>query len=405
MLENQTPLFFLRKILEIQYSSLESADDMLLAILKGFCKELSPFKKKDEPMIKIPVCAHLLDFLYDAIVPKAEITEVDDQGEAMQPEEIYSDHTKRLFSQLRKLLLGLNKGPIKLIKKLVVSKPIKLLFKLPWKTLQNVVFPQEDVEKKSDDESSPSSKHMNKPPLVEEITIPSITELAKSNVRFSPTVGNISTVSFDAKEAILHLPTISLDVNTEVVLRNLVAYEASSSSGPLVLTRYTELMNEIIDTEEDAKLLRDNGVIVNRLKSDAEVANLWNGMNKSIKMTKVPHFDRVTEDVNKYYYNRWKVKFGKYMKLYVFGSWQFLTLLAAIVLLLLTTLQAFCSVYNCRKLNLGSNSEGLGLHGAFLPELYRSCLLQLLLSRKSSKFFLSLFILWNLICCKIINCL
>ncbi|GAY66942.1 hypothetical protein CUMW_252810 [Citrus unshiu] len=293
--------------------------------------------------------------LHDTFVPKAEqkaeITEVDDQGEAMQPEEIYSDYTKRLISQLWKLLLSrVNKGPIKLIKKLVVSKPTKLLSKLPWKTFQDVVFPQQNVEKKSDDESSTSSKHMNKPPLVEEITIPSVIELAKSNVRFLPTVGNISTVSFDAKKAVLHLPTISLDVNTVVVLRNVVAYEASSASGPLVLTRYTELMNGIIDTEEDAKLLREKG-------SDAGVANLWNGMNKSIKMTKVPRSDRVIEDVNKYYYNRWKVKFGKYMKVYVFGSWKFLTLLATIVLLLLTTLQAFCSVYNCRKFNLGSTSE------------------------------------------------
>ncbi|ESR40749.1 hypothetical protein CICLE_v10027364mg [Citrus x clementina] len=293
--------------------------------------------------------------LHDTFVPKAEqkaeITEVDDQGEAMQPEEIHSDYTKRLISQLWKLLLSrVNKGPIKLIKKLVVSKPTKLLSKLPWKTFQDVVFPQQNVEKKSDDESSTSSKHMNKPPLVEEITIPSVTELAKSNVRFLPTVGNISTVRFDAKKAILHLPTISLDVNTVVVLRNVVAYEASSASGPLVLTRYTELMNGIIDTEEDAKLLREKG-------SDAGVANLWNGMNKSIKMTKVPRLDRVIEDVNKYYYNRWKVKFGKYMKFYVFGSWKFLTLLATIVLLLLTTLQAFCSVYNCRKFNLGSTSE------------------------------------------------
>ncbi|KAH9667241.1 hypothetical protein KPL70_020954 [Citrus sinensis] len=131
------------------------------------------------------------------------------------------------------------------------------------KQLHDVVFPQQNVEKKSDDESSTSSKHMNKPPLVEEITIPSVTELAKSNVRFLPTVGNISTVRFDAKKAILHLPTISLDVNTVVVLRNVVAYEASSASGPLVLTRYTELMNGIIDTEEDAKLLREKGVIVN----------------------------------------------------------------------------------------------------------------------------------------------
>ncbi|KAH9715511.1 hypothetical protein KPL71_021077 [Citrus sinensis] len=170
----------------------------------------------------------------------------------MHPEEIYSDDTKRLFSQLWKLLLTLDKGPIKLIRKLVVSKPIKLLFKLPWKTLQNVVFPQENVEKNSDDESSPLSKHMNNPPFVEKITIPSVTEPAKSNVRFLPTVGDISTVSFDAKKAILHLPTISLDVNTEVVLKNVVAYEASSASGPLALTRYTELMNGIIDTEEDA---------------------------------------------------------------------------------------------------------------------------------------------------------
>ncbi|KAK9229551.1 hypothetical protein WN944_022514 [Citrus x changshan-huyou] len=162
MLENQIPLFVLRKMLEIQYSSLESADDMLMSMLKGF------------------------------------------------------------------------------------------------------LFPQQNVEKKSDDESSTSSKPMNKPPLVEEITIPSITEPAKSNVCFLPTVGNISTVSFDAKKAILHLPTISLDFNTEVVLRNVVAYEASSASGPLVLTRYTELMNGIIDTEEDAKFLREKGVIVNR---------------------------------------------------------------------------------------------------------------------------------------------
>ncbi|KAH9715510.1 hypothetical protein KPL71_021077 [Citrus sinensis] len=231
-------------MLEIQCSSLESADDMLMSMLKGFCKELSPLKMKDQPMIKISERAHLLNILYDRFV--------DDQGEAMHPEEIYSDDTKRLFSQLWKLLLTLDKGPIKLIRKLVVSKPIKLLFKLPWKTLQNVVFPQENVEKNSDDESSPLSKHMNNPPFVEKITIPSVTEPAKSNVRFLPTVGDISTVSFDAKKAILHLPTISLDVNTEVVLKNVVAYEASSASGPLALTRYTELMNGIIDTEEDA---------------------------------------------------------------------------------------------------------------------------------------------------------
>ncbi|KAK9229549.1 hypothetical protein WN944_022512 [Citrus x changshan-huyou] len=357
MLENQIPLFVLRKMLQVQYSSSESADYLLQAMLIGFCEEVSPFKmKKNKPMIQASECAHLLDYLYNTIVPKAEqraaITGIDDQ-------EIYSEDSKRFFTELWKLL-----------SKMILSRPIKFLFKLPCfmlskipgfsilaQPVKNLIFPQDNEGNKSDAERSPSNKHMNKPPLVEEITIPSVTELAKSNVRFLPTVGDISTVSFDAKKAILHLPTISLDVNTELVLINLVAYEASNASGPLVLTRYSELMNRIIDTEEDVKLLRENGVVLNRLRSDAEVAKLWNGISKSIRLTKVPHIDIVIEDVNKYYNSQWRVKCWKNKKLNVFGSWQFLTFMATVMLLLLTALQAFCSIYDCRKHHHGSSYD------------------------------------------------
>lgn len=109
----------------------------------------------------------------------------------------------------------------------------------------------------------------------------------------------MSSVAFDAKAATPSLPEISLDVNSEVVLRNLVAYEATTVTGPLALTRYVELMNGIIDTEEEAKLLREKGVLVNRLKSDEEVAELWNGMSRSVRLTKVKVLDEVIEEVNK----------------------------------------------------------------------------------------------------------
>ncbi|KAH9667251.1 hypothetical protein KPL70_020962 [Citrus sinensis] len=310
ILENQIPLFVLRKKIKVQYSSLESADDILQAMLLGFCQELLPFQiLKDIPKINVSERAHLLDFLYGTIVPKAEqkseITEVaDDQGEDKQA-------TQKYFE-----------------------------------------------ENKSDDEGSYSSNSdMNKPPLVEEITIPSVTELYKSSVSFSATNGNILTISFDTNTATLHLPSVSLDVNSKVILRNLVAYEASNASGTLVFTRYTELMNGIIDTEEDVKLLRRKGILLNRLKSDAEVADLWNGMSKSIKLTKVPHLNKVIEDVNNYYNNRLTVRFWKYTKLYVFSSWQFFTLLATNMLLLLMIWQAFCSIYNCRKFNIISDSD------------------------------------------------
>ncbi|XP_038713336.1 putative UPF0481 protein At3g02645 [Tripterygium wilfordii] len=368
MLENQIPLFVIRKLAEVQLSSLEMADDTLRPMLTGLCNDLSPFKITEEiPVINVSKSAHLLDYLYHTIVPiveeSLEITEIEELVEAMEDkEEAHANQTnlKKIIKEIRKIASKLNiKGPVHLIKRLLLSKPFKFVLKLPWRILSNLpgfsilkglisqmfVFSQSKEAAKPEDGIS----DIEKPPLVEEIAVPSVSELSKSCVRFLPTNGNILTISFDVKTVTFYLPVVTLDMNTEVVLRNLVAYEASSESGPLVFTRYTELMNGIIDNEEDVKLLREKGIIVNRLKSDEEAANLWNGMSKSIKLTKVPFLDKTIEDVNKYYNSRWKVKAKRMMKLYVYGSWPILTLLAAIVLLVLMGLQAFCSVYTCGK--------------------------------------------------------
>lgn len=381
MLENQIPLFVLQKMMEFKSSSLEAAENELLLMILGLFRELSPFKMMTEyPNIDISECAHLLEFCYAVLVPKSDtqqpdliVIEVDDNKDGEEKENHHSEksksntdssYLKKFLSELWKLMSKLNKGPVTLIKKILLSRPLKVLVKLPWTIISN--FPgvklikqpveyffnltSSDQEAKAEKGGGSSSKTLiEKPPLIEEITIPSVTELMNSGVRFVPTEGSISNINFDTKTRTFYLPVIGLDVNTEVFLRNLVAYEASVASGPLVLTRYTELMNGIIDSEEDAKALRERGVILNHLKSDAEVADLWNGMSKSIKLTKVPLLDKVVEDVNRYYNGRMKVKAWRFMKSYVIGSWQFLTFLAAILLLLLMAMQAFCSVYTCRR--------------------------------------------------------
>ncbi|OMP01478.1 hypothetical protein COLO4_11835 [Corchorus olitorius] len=376
MLENQIPLFVLRKMLEVQSSCLEQADDLLLSMLTGLCKDVSPFKMMSElPKVHVSETSHLLDCLYDMIVPckiqlriASEISQFDDnQNECIKDEdegisEAGEDpgYVKKLLGEIWSLLTKLNGGPIRMVKKLLLSKPIKLMFQLPWTILSKFpglsllkqpmeqFFNKEDKEDDKPDGNNQGS-NVDKPPLVEEITIPSVSELLNSGVRFLPTEGNLLTITFDVKTVTFYLPTVTLDVNTEIILRNLVAYEASNATGPLVLTRYTELMNGIIDNEEDVKLLRERGIILNRLKSDKEAATLWNGMSKSIRLTKVPFLDKAIEEVNKYHNGRWNIKAKRMMKAYVFGSWQVLTLLAAIVLLLLMGLQTFCSAYTCNK--------------------------------------------------------
>ncbi|KAM7480306.1 hypothetical protein LguiA_028519 [Lonicera macranthoides] len=343
MLENQIPLFLLRNMLEYQFLSLKLAEDALISMLMGICKEISPFKTSEElPNFPVTNCAHVLDFLYHMIVPKLEEeSEIFDAADQNNAKECNGESSStRLVSSVR------------FLERLILSKPVKFVLKLPWiiiSSLPGIRILKQLIEYScfsrakegpEQENSTPNSNNNNtKPPLLEEISIPSVTDLSKAGVCFVATNGGILTINFDNKTSTFYLPTISLDVNTDVILRNLVAYEACNGSGPLVFTRWTELINGIIDTEEDAKLLREKGIVVNRMKSDDEVANLWNGMSKSVRLTKVSYLDKVIEEVNKYYDGSWKVKLRRFMKIYVFGSWQFLTLLAAVLFFLLMTLQ------------------------------------------------------------------
>ncbi|KAK4413968.1 hypothetical protein Salat_2809600 [Sesamum alatum] len=373
MLENQIPLFVLRKLLELQVSSSEKADETLFHMLIVLCEELSPFKMVED-LPNVRDSAHLLDVLYHFCVPKLEgysymtagsvqeVVQLEEEDRDADEHQATSDDDPDDEKKHKVCIKVLNfQAPLNFIKNIVFSKPVKVIVKLPWTILSNLpmlklikepvenFFTSLSDENQENPEDSTQNSIINKPPLLEEIKIPSVTDLAEAGVRFEATEGGISTITFDNKNVVLYLPIISLDVNSEVVLRNLVAYEACNASGPLVLARYVELMNGIIDTEEDAKLLRERGIIRNRLKSDEEVANLWNGMSKSIRLTKVPFLDKVIEDVNKYHSGMWKVKCGNCMKKYVFGSWRLLTFLAALLMLLLMALQAFCSVYNCAR--------------------------------------------------------
>ncbi|KAG8379761.1 hypothetical protein BUALT_Bualt07G0123100 [Buddleja alternifolia] len=376
LLENQIPLFVMRMLLEFQFSSLNLADETLISLLIGVSKELSPFKVvKGSRKIDIKECAHFLDFLYKFIVPKldvpSEIIEIqenkdeirEDNNKVMINSFSTPSYLRHFFDELWKILSKLGEGSMQKIKKIIISlKPFKVIAKLPWTILMKIpvikvlkepienifsgMHKDNDEEKKDDDK-----EEEDKPPLMEEITIPSVTELVEVGVQFLPTTNEgITSIDFDKESHTFRIPIVNLDVNSEVVLRNLVAYEACSSSGPLVLTRYTELMNGIIDTENDIKLLCERGIIINHLKNEKEVMGLWNGMSRSIRLTKVPSLDKVIGDANKFYNGKWKVKFGKFMKRYVFGSWRILTFLAAIMLLIVTTLQAFCQVYSCARI-------------------------------------------------------
>ncbi|GAB2269513.1 hypothetical protein Dimus_004430 [Dionaea muscipula] len=345
MVENQIPLFLLRKTLEYQMQSLELADDRLLSMLTVMCEDLFPFNMAaDLPRVEISGCAHLLDFLYRMVVPGSEensepVEEAgDDQEQDHREEKV---HVKLLCRLIGVLTHYMKRMILKLPWIVISNLPVFTLLKQPVEYLfNNQIRGQKEHENEG---SSSRSVRNSTPPLMEEIAIPCVVELSRSGILFFPSDGDIRSISFNPKTNKFYLPTIKLDVNSEIILRNLVAYEASTAHGPLIFTRYTELMNGIIDTADDAKLLRKRGIILNHLKSDEEVANLWNGMSKSLRLTKVQFLDQTIEDVNRYHDSKLKVKAEKFIKAYVLNSWQFL---AALFFLLLMTLQVSSYILN-----------------------------------------------------------
>ncbi|KAM7473004.1 hypothetical protein LguiA_011187 [Lonicera macranthoides] len=336
VLENQIPVILLKQIRRtLSHSSPNDDDDMeLLSMFKGFCKAHSPLKlaSKSQFSRESTNHLHLLDLMYLLIMNRRatkpvlcrEATQKEDPG----PEPAQEDFIVDVGDIIE---VGMTLGTIGK----TILKPVQVVVNLPWDKISNLL-------------GLKNEKEDNNSPRVEEISIPSVTRLSKvGGINFSHTVGGIRDVEFIEEEARLYLPVITLNGNSEVLLRNLVAYEHATSDSTLELAQYVDMMCGIIDTVEDVKLLRDRGIIKGNL-SNEKIVDLFNGMNKSSGNTS----NKIIEKINDYYSKKPIVKVCRFLKNNAYTSWKALTLFTTIVVLLLLVLHSFCQIKIKRPLEV-----------------------------------------------------
>ncbi|KAL6650287.1 hypothetical protein ACP70R_009212 [Stipagrostis hirtigluma subsp. patula] len=373
MLENQLPLFLFAETLKLHNVTEISATADVHFVLDRFIKDVSPIKTSAKRGIgDLAKHAHLLELLYHFLIPNAAVFDDNCGGKeevpppAMDPEELSLDDPEKQpipdYNEVKQACIkvsNLNVAPVRFLKKNLVSRPMNMVSNLSGRIKRKApvlaglmpligkLMNSVDVEERLKGMTLGSIG--DSPLLAHEIKIPSVEQLAQCGVRFVPAPEGIAGIAFDPVTATLSLPVITLDANTEVILRNLVAYEAVAVRGALVLARYTELMNGIIDTAKDVKILHKHKVVVNQMKSGKEAAAMWNGMCRATRLSKVPKLDGVIRAVNEHRNKTTAVRLRKMINKYVFGSWKKLTLLASVVLLVMTALQTFCSAYPCSK--------------------------------------------------------
>ncbi|ONK69358.1 uncharacterized protein A4U43_C05F22020 [Asparagus officinalis] len=113
-----------------------------------------------------------------------------------------------------------------------------------------------------------------------------------------------TTLAFS--RGVLRLPYVKINDRFETMLRNLIAFEQLHGAGQEV-TAYMFFMDGIVNTSKDTALLRENGKVKIGVGSDEDVANLFNGFTKQVKVRQERREDGVdvTKELNDYCSTRW----------------------------------------------------------------------------------------------------
>ncbi|XP_057838977.2 putative UPF0481 protein At3g02645 [Cryptomeria japonica] len=303
-LENQVPLFILKKVLAWETGSEDQAMDRLKMAISSACKKFSPFIPVKESYHSLTRAhsnisldeRHILECLYNFVIPNENAGQVSvsvEDGPNRTVARFKSFHfLRQITSRFREFL-------------------------------------------------SQSPKSRVKP----DKNLPSAAELHRRGVKFAPFTWASEKIRFDRASSTLFLPCIEMDYRTDVFLRNMVAVEAFMMWKTRVFTCYADLMDRLIDTPSDVAVLKRYGIITSDLGSDKEISNLWNGIRRSIWRSAYEPIDQTIKDVNAYYRSRYGVLLGEFLQEHFSNPWRAASVVGACTLLVLAFLQTLFSYY------------------------------------------------------------
>ncbi|XP_057983593.1 UPF0481 protein At3g47200-like [Malania oleifera] len=159
----------------------------------------------------------------------------------------------------------------------------------------------------------------------------------------------LTDVSFDSPAFLfghLRLPPITMDDSTGPKFMNLMAYEMCPdvADDEFGVTSYICFLDSLIDHVDDVKELRKARVIDNGLRSDEEVAKLFNDIGTDL-VPKSKTYKKVMEDIQKHCDSKVKSWIALFINRHFSTPWTGLAALAAVFVLFLSSAQAHFQVF------------------------------------------------------------
>ncbi|KAJ9146570.1 hypothetical protein P3X46_028816 [Hevea brasiliensis] len=175
------------------------------------------------------------------------------------------------------------------------------------------------------------------------LVVPSTTELYQAGVKFQLSSSkNVLDIKF--KNGILEIPRFRIVDQTEILLRNLQAFEQCHCLDNYV-GDYIAMMAMLVNSANDVELLSQNGIIENWLRSNEALAALFREVEKeNIVFPDRYCFSAVIEDLNVHCRAPWHKWKANLKQNYFNTPWVGISVVAAAILLFLTVIQTVCSL-------------------------------------------------------------
>ncbi|KAL3722034.1 hypothetical protein ACJRO7_034393 [Eucalyptus globulus] len=176
-----------------------------------------------------------------------------------------------------------------------------------------------------------------------------VTELRKAGIKFNKgKTDKFWDIQF--KGGSLQIPQLVIHDGTRSLFLNLIAFEQCHFKCGNEITSYVIFMDNLINSPNDIRHLHKCKIIEHWLGSNAEVANLFNGLCQEVVLDiDISYLSTVSPQVIDYCGHN-SHGWAFLLKENYFGNpWSIISFVAALVLLLLTFTQTFYAVYSYHK--------------------------------------------------------
>ncbi|CAI9110222.1 OLC1v1010218C1 [Oldenlandia corymbosa var. corymbosa] len=172
-----------------------------------------------------------------------------------------------------------------------------------------------------------------------------VTELREAGINFKKRkTDRFWDVKF--KDGVLKIPRLLIHDGTMSLFLNLIAFEQCHLDSTNYITSYVIFMDNLINSPEDVSILHHYGIIEHWLGSDAEVADLFNRLCQEVVFDiSDSYLSPLSGQVNRYCDHRWNTWRATLCHKYFNNPWAVISVVAAVVLLVLTFAQTFYGVY------------------------------------------------------------